>query len=72
MQSINQSKYYLLFLVFVLVQVPRHGGRELTLLDVERERGRPLSKYERNMMIFDWLHTLDEGDTLCPPDIAVT
>ncbi|XP_017780615.1 PREDICTED: uncharacterized protein LOC108565588 [Nicrophorus vespilloides] len=32
----------------------------LTLRDIERERGKPLSKYERNMMIFNWLHTLDE------------
>jgi hypothetical protein len=32
----------------------------LTLKDVERERGRPLSKFERNMMIFNWLHNLDE------------
>lgn len=33
----------------------------LTLRDVERERGKPLSKYERNMMIFNWLHTLDDA-----------
>lgn len=32
----------------------------LSLKDVERERGRPLSKFERNMMIFNWLHNLDE------------
>ncbi|XP_012268626.2 uncharacterized protein LOC105693356 [Athalia rosae] len=32
----------------------------LTVRDVERERGRQLSKYERNMMIFNWLHTLDD------------
>ncbi|XP_060527416.1 uncharacterized protein LOC132702654 [Cylas formicarius] len=32
----------------------------LTIMDVERERGKPLSKYERNMMIFNWLHTLDD------------
>jgi hypothetical protein len=32
----------------------------LTLKDVEQERGRPLSKFERNMMIFNWLHNLDE------------
>ncbi|CAB0016703.1 unnamed protein product [Nesidiocoris tenuis] len=34
----------------------------LTVSDVERERGRPLSKYDRNMMIFNWLHTLDEPE----------
>lgn len=33
----------------------------LTVTDVERERGRPLSKYDRNMMIFNWLHTLDDS-----------
>lgn len=32
----------------------------LTVKDVERERGKQLSKYERNMMIFNWLHTLDD------------
>lgn len=32
----------------------------LTIKDVERERGSQMSKYERNMMIFDWLHTLDD------------
>lgn len=34
----------------------------LTIRDVERERGKPLSKYERNMMIFNWLHTLDDTE----------
>lgn len=33
----------------------------LTLNDVERDQGRPLSKYMRNMMIFNWLHTLEDG-----------
>ena len=32
--------------------------------EVERDRGKPLSKYERNVMIFDWLHTLDENATI--------
>lgn len=43
---------------------PRSLGAKdlpLTLRDVERERGKPLSKYERNMMIFNWLHTLDDS-----------
>ncbi|KAG8236818.1 hypothetical protein J437_LFUL014084 [Ladona fulva] len=42
---------------------PAPGARNLplTIRDVERERGKPLSKYERNMMIFDWLHTLDDA-----------
>lgn len=36
-------------------------AKELTLKDVERERGRPLSKLERNIFIFNWLHSLDEN-----------
>ena len=32
----------------------------LTVRDVDRERGKPLSKYDRNMMIFNWLQTLDD------------
>lgn len=35
----------------------------LTLNDVERDQGRPLSKYMRNMMIFNWLHSLEDGPT---------
>lgn len=34
----------------------------LTVRDVERSQGRPLSRYDRNMMIFNWLHTLDDTD----------
>ena len=26
--------------------------------EIAKDQGKPLSKYERNMMIFDWLHTL--------------
>lgn len=33
----------------------------LTVKDVERDRGKPLTKYERNMMIFNWLQSLDEN-----------
>ena len=32
----------------------------LTAKDIERDRGRQLSKYERNIMIFNWLQTLEE------------
>ena len=32
--------------------------------DIERDRGKPLSKFDRNVMIFDWLHTLDENATI--------
>lgn len=31
----------------------------LTVRDVDREKGQPLSKYDRNMMIFNWLLTLN-------------
>ncbi|KAJ8704176.1 hypothetical protein PYW07_013470 [Mythimna separata] len=40
---------------------PEAAHLALTAADLERERGRPLSKYERNMMIFNWLHTLDDA-----------
>ncbi|XP_057339647.1 uncharacterized protein LOC130677078 [Microplitis mediator] len=33
----------------------------LTVSDVERESGKQLTKYERNMMIFNWLHNLDDN-----------
>lgn len=47
----------------VLRVVKQRANRNLplTIRDVERERGKPLSKYERNMMIFNWLHTLDDS-----------
>lgn len=34
--------------------------QNITIDDIEKERGKPLSKYDRNMMIFNWLHSLDE------------
>lgn len=40
------------------------NNRNLTIHDIEKERGRPLSKYDRNMMIFNWLHSLDETSTV--------
>lgn len=36
----------------------------LTVTDVERERGQPLSKYDRNMMIFNWLLTLEPDENV--------
>ena len=42
----------------------REGKNMLSQREVERDRGKPLSKYERNVMIFDWLHTLDENATI--------
>lgn len=41
-----------------------HGANKtlsLTVKDIERDKGKPLSKYERNMMIFNWLQSLDEN-----------
>lgn len=35
-------------------------AQNITIDDIEKERGKPLSKYDRNMMIFNWLHSLDE------------
>lgn len=35
-------------------------AQNVTIDDIEKERGKPLSKYDRNMMIFNWLHSLDE------------
>ena len=42
---------------------PRRSNNDKTLSckEIERDRGKPLSKYDRNVMIFDWLHTLDES-----------
>ena len=40
------------------------GSASLSSKDIERDRGKPLSKYDRNVMIFDWLHTLDETATI--------
>lgn len=35
-------------------------SRNLTIQDIEKERGRPLTKYHRNYLIFDWLYSLDQ------------
>lgn len=44
--------------------VSRRGAKRslsLTVREVQRDRGKPLTKYERNMMIFDWLQNLDQS-----------
>ena len=41
----------------------RNTDKTLSCKEIERDRGKPLSKYDRNVMIFDWLHTLDESAT---------
>ena len=33
--------------------------------EIAKDQGKPLSKYERNMMIFDWLHTLGNSSRVC-------
>ncbi|XP_059476645.1 uncharacterized protein LOC132197395 [Neocloeon triangulifer] len=39
----------------------RSRNLPLTIRDIEKEKGKPLSKYERNVMIFNWLHTLEDA-----------
>ena len=34
--------------------------RAVTVRQVDRERGQPLTRFQRNMMVFNWLQTLDE------------
>ena len=33
-------------------------GGVVSQKDIAKDQGKPISKYERNMLIFDWLHTL--------------
>ena len=42
----------------------RRDTNTISPREIERDKGKPLSKYERNVMIFDWLHTLDENATI--------
>lgn len=46
--------------------VVKKKGGELLLSskEIDRDRGKPLSKFDRNVMIFDWLHSLDETATI--------
>lgn len=39
---------------------PAAAQQGVTFRDVDRQRGRPLTRYQRNMMVFNWLHTLDD------------
>ncbi|XP_054159439.1 uncharacterized protein LOC128957656 [Oppia nitens] len=36
------------------------GSISLTVKDIERQKGKPLSKYDRNIMIFNWLQSVNE------------
>ena len=47
-----------------ITKTKKDNNNTLSPREVERDRGKPLSKYERNVMIFDWLHTLDENATI--------
>lgn len=42
----------------------------LTVKDIERDAGKPLTKYERNMMIFTWLQTLQEAAPVTSASLA--
>lgn len=44
-------------------------AQNITIDDIEKERGKPLSKYDRNMMIFNWLHSLDEEASEEEPEV---
>ncbi|XP_025016403.1 uncharacterized protein LOC112538737 [Tetranychus urticae] len=35
----------------------------LSVRDIELQKGKPLTKYERNMMIFNWLQNLDQEES---------
>ena len=48
----------------------RSTDKTLSCKEIERDRGKPLSKYDRNVMIFDWLHTLDESATIVSADVT--
>ncbi|RWS29908.1 hypothetical protein B4U80_03797 [Leptotrombidium deliense] len=37
----------------------------LSIRDVDLQKGKPLTKYERNIMIFNWLQNLDQTDCKC-------
>ena len=36
----------------------------LSSKEIAMDRGKPLSRYDRNVMIFDWLYSLDETATI--------
>ncbi|CAD6208695.1 GSCOCG00003505001-RA-CDS [Cotesia congregata] len=55
-----------------IVNRKTNNDHPLTVNDVERERGKQLTKYERNMMIFNWLHNLDDDpDDSLPTESGV-
>lgn len=44
----------------LLRKLGRQKQKLITKVDLEREKGKPVTKYERNFMIFHWLQSLDE------------
>jgi hypothetical protein len=35
----------------------------LTPKEVDRSRGKPLSSFDKNMIVFEWLHSADDEKT---------
>lgn len=58
--QINAKKQQQINAEIIKKKISLNMTKNLTIQDIEKERGKPLSKYDRNMMIFNWLHTLDE------------
>lgn len=56
----NKSTSILVDPALVKHQISQSMHKQVTVHDIEKERGKPLTKYDRNMMIFNWLHTLEE------------
>ncbi|CAG0916022.1 unnamed protein product [Notodromas monacha] len=48
------------------------AANSLSARDIERDHGKPLSKYDRNMMIFTWLQTLQETPVTSASMASVT
>lgn len=46
---------------FSTLNFRNNSAKPLSLKDVEKDKGKPLTKYDRNMMIFSWLQNLDES-----------
>ncbi len=43
-----------------LTQRNKTSKLSLSTGDIERDRGKPLSVYERNVIIYDWLYKVEE------------
>ena len=49
--------------VYLVSGAKSKRGCVVSSKEIAKDQGKPISKYERNMMIFDWLHTL--GRNIC-------